>query len=432
MLLALTSLVRALAPVEAAPALHTVLEGLASAPFLAMALGALLTWSCHSSVAIVLLVVSLAASGVASPSLSLALVLGANVGGALAPVLTAESPTARRIPIGNLIIRAVGCCLALPLVAPIAEGLHRFGMNGAAHLVVNFHLAFNLVLALAFLPLTDATARLLKRLLPDAVQTADAGHPRHLNMAALASPEAALADATLEAMRMAEMAGSMLKGSLEVFRTGERGLAREIGRTDAELDRLGSAVRHYLADLGAGEVPLSESDGERAQGILSFALNIEHIGDIVSNNLLEFAARRVKQTGQPFTAEELADIESLHAELLMSFQLGLSIFLRDDERSARRLAPRKALLWRLERQASERHYRRIHEGGTPNVEACTLYLRILRDLRRVHSHIAAWAYPAFERHGLLRGASTPEEGSALNEQLAASSRNSQNLSVTAP
>jgi phosphate:Na+ symporter len=208
----------------------------------------------------------------------------------------------------------------------------------------------------------------------------------------------------------------MLKGSLEVFRTGERGLAREIGRTDAALDRLGSAVRHYLADLGAGEVPLSDNDGERAQDILSFALNIEHIGDIVSNNLLEFAARRVKQTGQPFTADELADIESFHAELLMSFQLGLSVFLRDDERSARRLAPRKSLLWRLERQASERHYRRLHEGGAPNIEACTLYLRILRDLRRVHSHIAAWAYPAFERHGLLRGASTPEEGAVLPNQ----------------
>jgi pimeloyl-ACP methyl ester carboxylesterase len=129
MLLALTSLVRALAPVEASPVLHTVLQGLASAPVLALALGALLTWACHSSVAIVLLIVSLAASGVAGPGLSLALVLGANVGGALAPVLTADSPTARRIPVGNLIIRAVGCLLALPFVTPIAEGLRDFAAD---------------------------------------------------------------------------------------------------------------------------------------------------------------------------------------------------------------------------------------------------------------------------------------------------------------
>jgi phosphate:Na+ symporter len=177
-------------------------------------------------------------------------------------------------------------------------------------------------------------------------------------------------------------------------------------------------------------VPLSDSDGERAQEILSFALNIEHIGDVVSNNLLEFAARRVKQTGQPFTAEELSDIESLHAELLLSFHLGLSVFLRDDERSARRLVPRKALLWRLERQASERHYRRIHDSGAASVEASTLYLRILRDLRRVHSHIAAWAYPAFERHGLLRGSTTPEDGPvSLNQEVDLLSENQGDLSA---
>jgi phosphate:Na+ symporter len=410
MLLALTSLVRALAPVEAAPALRALLGALANAPLVALALGALLTWACHSSVAIVLLIVSLAASGAANADLSLALVLGANVGSAFAPLLAADSPAARRIPLGNLIMRAVGCLLVLPFTEPIAELLAHLGARGAAHLVVNFHLAFNLALALIFLPLAGPTAVILKRFLPDPAQADDAGRPRHLNAAALASPEAALADATLEAIRMAEMAAGMLKGALVVFRTGERSLAREIGKTEAALDRLGSAVRHYLADLGGGEVPLSDSDGERAQEILSFALNIEHIADIVSNNLLEFAARRIKQTGQPFTADELSDIESLHAELLQSFQLGLTVFLRDDERSARRLAPRKALMWRLERQASERHFRCIHETGAANVEATTLYLRILRDLRRVHSHIAAWAYPAFERHGLVRGSGTPGDG----------------------
>jgi phosphate:Na+ symporter len=408
-LLALTSLVRALAPVEATQALRAVLEGLAHEPLLALAIGAALAWACHSSVAIVLLVMSLLASGAAGPELSLALVLGANLGGALAPLFAAESATARRIPLGNLLVRGVGCALVVPWLGPIAELLGELGPQGASRLVVNFHCAFNLTLAFVCLPLTGAVAALVIRLMPDTAQPEDPGRPRHLSAAAPSVPEVALADATLEAMRMAEMASDMLKGALEVFRTGGRLRAREIGRTDAALDRLGLAVRHYLVDLGAGEVPLSDEDRARAQEILAFALNIEHIGDIVSNNLLEFAARRVKHTGRPFTAEELTDIVSLHQQLLQSLQLGLNVFLRDDVRAARRLASRKAVLWRLETEAADRHFQRLRatsDGAT--AEASALYLRILRDLRRVHSHIVASAYAAFERHALLRGQGTQE------------------------
>jgi phosphate:Na+ symporter len=400
MLLALGALGHTLAPVERAPALRTVLQALTGEPVLAVLIAGGLTWACHSSVAVVLLVGSLAASGVIAPAAALALVLGANLGGTLPPLFEAGSGVARRLPLGNLLVRGVGCVVVVPLLALIA-GLLAQIEPAPARLVVNFHTAFNLVLAVLFLPFTDRLAALLVRFLPDPPRPADPGKPIHLEPAALDSASVALANAARETLRMADMFEGMLRGSIEVFRSGDRHRASDISRTERIMDRLGAAIRRYLADIG-DEQPLDDEDeGARGQEILSAVINLEHAGDIVANNLLEFAARRARRGGG-FAPQELDAIAAMHAELVESLRLGLTVFLRGDAalREARQLVVRKRLLRRLETEAADTNIRSL-QGTTEGVLAAGvdsgIFLRIVRDLRRVHSHIAALAYPVLER-----------------------------------
>jgi phosphate:Na+ symporter len=390
MLLALGALVHALAPVESAPVLRAVLGSLAGEPVLALLIAAALTWACHSSVAVVLLIASLAASGVISPASSLALVLGANLGGTLPPLVEAGSAPARRLPLGNLLMRAVGCVVVLPFLPAIAGLLGHVEAAGA-RLAVNFHFAFNLVLAVAFFPLTRRLAAFLCRLLPDPPRPADPAKPVHLEAAALDTASVALANATRETLRMADMFEALLRQAIEVFRSGDRRRAAEISRSERIMDRLGAAIRRYLADIG-DEQPLDdEAEGARGQEILSAVINLEHAADIVANNLLEFAARRARGGG--FAPAELELIGAMHAELLQSLRLGLTVFLRGDAalREARLLMPRKRLLRRLEAVASQR------QRPPPQAADNGDFLRVVRDLRRVHSHIAALAYPVLER-----------------------------------
>jgi phosphate:Na+ symporter len=402
MLLALGSLVHTLEPVETAPALRAVLGSLAGEPVLAVLIAAALTWGCHSSVAVVLLIGSLAASDVVSPAGSLALVLGANLGSALPPLFEAGSASARRLPLGNLLVRAVGCVIALP-VLPQITGLLAQVDPAPARLVVNFHTAFNLALAILFLPLTDRLAALLVRLLPDPPRPVDPAKPIHLEGAALDSASVALGNAERETLRMADMFEGMLRGAIEVFRTGDRHRAADISRTERIMDRLGAAIRRYLADIG-NEQPLDDEDeGARGQEILSAVINLEHAGDIVANNLLEFAAKRMRRGGG-FAPEELDVIAAMHAELVESLRLGLTVFLRGDValRDARRLVVRKRQLRRQEADAAALVVRSPQADTVDPSEVTTRvdnsdFLRIIRDLRRVHSHIAALAYPVLER-----------------------------------
>jgi len=409
MLLSLHLLVLTMAPMENAQALRAVLQSLSDEPFIALLVAAVLTWACHSSVAVVLLIVSLATTGVVDAPGALALVLGANLGGTLPALFDAGSPVARRLPLGNLLVRAFGCLICLPLLHLITQWLAPLGVS-PARIVVNFHTAFNLALALLFILPVERFAQFLVRLLPEPPKPSDASVPQYLDPAALDSANVALANAAREAMRMLDMVENMLKGLVEVFGKDDRMRAAAISRMDPTLDRLGVAIREYLADLG-GEA-LNEEDGERSQDILSFIINIEHIGDITANNLMEFAAKKAER-GQDFSADDILDLAAMHNQVMESLQLAVAVFLRSDVRAAQQLVARKPALWRMENESSERHIRALREqrddGGGGDV-----YLRILRDLKRIHSHLAALAYPVLERVGLLQERLVRESPSPSN------------------
>jgi phosphate:Na+ symporter len=67
MLLGLHQLVLTIQPIETAPVLREILGALTREPLLDLAFAALLTWAAHSSVAVMLLLVSLAAGNVITP-----------------------------------------------------------------------------------------------------------------------------------------------------------------------------------------------------------------------------------------------------------------------------------------------------------------------------------------------------------------------------
>ena len=89
-----------------------MLGAVTSYPLLCLIAAAAITWAAHSSVAVVLVVMSIGAAHLVPPAAVLALVLGANVGSALNPLIESGqpgNPASRRLPLGNLLTRIVGC-----------------------------------------------------------------------------------------------------------------------------------------------------------------------------------------------------------------------------------------------------------------------------------------------------------------------------------
>jgi phosphate:Na+ symporter len=193
MLLALHILLDTLAPAENAPGVRVFMNAITGDPVLCIVIGAVITWAVHSSVASVLLIMSLAYAHFIPPFAALALVLGANLGSAINPVFEGarrENPASYRLPIGNLVNRLAGVLLVAPFLRPITDVLQAWQPD-LAKLTAEFHIAFNVATAVIFIGLLDGMAVLLKKLLPDQIQEADPARPRYLDESALETPSLA-------------------------------------------------------------------------------------------------------------------------------------------------------------------------------------------------------------------------------------------------
>jgi phosphate:Na+ symporter len=400
LLLALHLLLATVEPAGTAPALRGLLGVLTADPAVALAVAAVLTWAAHSSVAVVLLVASLAGAGVVSPEAAVAMVAGANLGSAVNPLVEGPSgdPAARRLPVGNLLNRGLGCVLVLAFLEPIAAGLGRVSADGGL-LAANFHLAFNLGLAALFIGPLPWVARLLVRLFPERVTVADPAAPQYLDRAALRAPHVAIANAAREALRMSDSVDAMLRGALDAFRTDDRKLVHEIRRMDDVLDRLHDAIKRYLTQISLED--LDERDARRVSDVLTFTINLEHVGDIVDRNLMEAAARKIRRKLR-FSDEGAAEVAGMLERLSETQRLAAAVFVSGDLRSARALMKEKEIVRDLETRATEAHFARLRAGRAESVETSALHLDILRDLRRINAHLVAAAYPVLDQSGELR------------------------------
>jgi phosphate:Na+ symporter len=399
-LLALHVLVGTLAPAEEAPAVRALLGSITNDPVMCIIIAAALTWAAHSSVAVVLLIMSLAYSQFVTIEAALALVLGANLGSAINPLIEAgnsNNPASRRLPVGNMLNRLVGILIALPFLHPIADEL-RAWQPDSAKLTAEFHMLFNIALAAIFIGPLDIVAQLLARMLPEKKQSDDASEPRYLDEAALETPPLALANAARETLRMGDTVETMLRDVMTAIMNNDRNLALDVERKDNVVDKLDDAIKFYITKLTRDS--LDEAEGRRAMEIISFTINLEHIGDIIDKNLSELAIKKTKRRLQ-FSPEGATELIDFHRRTLESLQEAFGIFMTGDVEAARKLLRTKTELRKAELEAAERHFERLREGRPESLETTSLHLDILSDLKRIHSHICSVAYPVLEAAGEL-------------------------------
>jgi phosphate:Na+ symporter len=407
MLLALHVLIDSLAPAETAPSVRVLLNAITNDPVMCILIAAALTWAVHSSVATVLFVMSLAYSHFVTPFAALALVLGANLGSALNPIFEGghrDNPASYRVPAGNLLNRLIGIVLVTPFLHPIAESFQAFQPD-MAKMTAEFHMAFNVALAVIFIVLLDPLAWVSKKLFPEQKASANPSAPRYLDENLLEAPSLALADASRETLHMGDVVEQMLQKVMIALMTDNRPLVSEVSRMDNIVDRLDEAIKLYVTKLTRDS--LDEREGRRAMEIISFAINLEHVGDIIDKNLSEAAAKKIKRKLQ-FSPEGAAELAGFHKRVLDSLKIAFAVFMSGDVIQARKLIAEKAELRNAELAAAERHLERLREGRPETLETTSLHLDVLRDLKRIHSHICSVAYPVLDMAGETPAAEVAE------------------------
>lgn len=393
MLLSLTLLDLAAAPVRESPLLAAFLPMLDQAWPVAVLMAAGLAFACSSSLAAVLLVLSL---GLPAP-LTVVLVLGANLGGAVVPVVLTKglAAPARRVAMGNLVIRAIGCIIALPFAGWIGPALQQVPLPWTG-LAVEAHLAFNLALAVLIWPFAGLITRGLERLVASDDREAEPG-PLWLDDAALDTPLVALTGAAREVLAIGDTVERMLVQTRLAFQQNDPAPLAEVQELERRVDRRQQEVKTYLSRLGN---QASEEERRRAITILDYVINLEHVGDIIDKGLAPEVRKKIG-LGLRFSPQGFDELDRMFVMTQENLRMAQTVFMTRDRDMARRLMELKVEIRNLERQSSQRHLFRLREGLAASRETSSLHLDILRDLKRVNAHVISVAHPILDEDGLL-------------------------------
>ncbi|MCP4471450.1 MAG: Na/Pi cotransporter family protein [Gammaproteobacteria bacterium] len=402
MLLALKLIVGASLPMRESIIIQQIFVALGEDLLLAVIFGAIIAWASHSSLATVLLIITLTSTNVLDTTVAFTFVLGANIGGAIPPFIATlgANRAARQPPLGNLLFRICGVVVTLPFIGAIASYLSPLEVDSARQ-IANFHMFFNLALAIVFFPLIGRMVALTETLIAeDDTSSDDQMVARDLDRGAFETPLVALLNAEREVLRMGEVVERMLRNTFIALKKNDTELAWQTREMDDTVNDFYDNVKRYLTSLA--REPLGEKDSRRCSEILSFATNLEHIGDIISVDLIHNIVQKKLATRSKMSLQDREDINNLYEPVLSAFQLSLSVFTSNDVSMARTLLARKYKFVKREKKAVLNHLEKIRDDANYDSGLSAMQLDVLRDLKRINSHLASVAYPILEAAGQLR------------------------------
>jgi phosphate:Na+ symporter len=281
----------------------------------------------------------------------------------------------------------------MPWVIRLLEPLSLPGETHDTQLIANVHTAFNIALALVFLPLVPLMSRALEKWIPSPTSAGGQVGVRYLDPSALESPALALGQATREILHMADIVREMLRNAYRCFEEGSETLCEEVRQEDDKVDAINNEIKSYITRLS--EQALSTEDSRREIALLGFANELENIGDIVDKNLIELAEKKITLRVE-FSREGRVELEGYFQKVLENFEIAISAFASQDKILADQLLRHKHRINELERDLRNRHFRRLHAGLTESFETSAVHLDVLTNLKRINSHLTAAAYPILE------------------------------------
>lgn len=397
-LISLGMIRQATAPIGESAIVQSIATYFQSDLISAYVLGALLAWAMHSSLAAVLTFATFATTGLIAAPVAAALVLGANLGGAIIPfsLLWSSERPARLVVLGNLVARGSLTLAALAILLLGAMPLHVLSAS-AGQQALTLHILLNVVLLICALPLVRSLTRMAEWVVPRHPDNeADSVSP--LDPGALDHAPLALACAQRELLRMSETVQAILVPVMHLFRNWDTEIARKIERREDEIDRMHFEIKIYVSRLR--ETVIQPSQEKKTLEIVAIANNLEEAADRIAVNLVALA-KKMADESITFSDQGLADIEHFHDQIVTNGQLALSVLTTGDAEAARQLVAEKDRIRIEEHRLQERHLKRLQQGATASIETTNIHQETLRLLKQINAALTYVAYPIAEETGDL-------------------------------
>jgi len=390
----------ATAPMITDPATQSVMAYLGRDLFSAFVIGAVFAWGVHSSVAAVLLFVTLAGQAILPVSAAAAMILGANLGGAfIAFVLTYTAPLAsRHMVVGNLVLRGGVAVVAILAIAWTPDILSYLG-DTPIRQSINLHLAFNVVLAVLALPLVGPVTSVLTKVIvekPGSDATLSAISALDPNL--VDKPRRGLDSAARELLGMGQKIEQMLQATEPLYDRWNNDTAQSIVAQDAALKETHLEIKLYLARMG--QKGLDEDLSRRSMELASISTSLDSASDAIARTMLDLAQRLDAQNLQ-FSTQGRSEISDFSERVQSNVQLALNVMMHQNPAEARELVAAKEKVRKVEQKLQRSHIGRLREGLAESIETSNIHQETLRALKQINTAFSMVGYPILVKSGDL-------------------------------
>ncbi|MCR4718144.1 MAG: Na/Pi cotransporter family protein [Firmicutes bacterium] len=372
-----------------------------SNPIMGVLAGFVLTAIIQSSSASVGVLQAISITGAINFSTALPLILGANIGAALTPMLSAinGNTNAKRVAAACMQIKLISVAV-LAGAFYIANAIFGFSIMsdtvGAVYIAI-IHTVFNLLATVILMPFSDKLEKLAKNSVKGKKDKKKTDVFDTLDERFLLMPGYAVEKCNELVRQMAEISKTMILMSLGmIYEYDEKGAA-EIEENERLVDTYEDKISTYLVHLALGK--LSERDSKTVTHLLHVVGDLERISDHAVN--VVSAAREIYEKKIEFSKDAKREIDVMFDAICEILKITVTALETDDRELAKRVEPLEQTIDNLKRTIKDNHINRLRDGIC-KIEFGFVLSDIITNCERVADHCSNIAVSILEmKHNSL-------------------------------
>ena len=373
-------------------------------PIALLFIGALITAIMQSSTAVNAILLSMLTAGIqigSGGNAILYIVLGTNIGTCVTALISSMGATtnAKRAALIHFLFNFCGSVLFL-IVLSIWKGFMSdfwtkiidFGndeMSSRMQLAL-FHLAFNSICTIIFLPLTSVIVKVTEFLIRDKKKK-EVIRITYMDERMLSTPTVAIAQLIKETVSMGDECMDVLKKSFEAFMARDTSIAEDINAENEDIAVISKQITDYLIKVSGENV--SVHDDQRISILYHAIGDMLRISEI-SDNIVKYT-RSVVEKGLNFSDSVLKEIRVMYGKLDEMYRLAIDIFENMDKSRFDMLEVIENTVDAMRKSLIDGHIRRLNEG-TCSPESSAVFVNFVNNLERVGDHITFIAHSVEE------------------------------------
>ena len=318
------------------------------------------------------------------------IVLGTNIGTCVTALISSlgASTNAKRAALIHLLFNSFGAIVFL-FVLNIWHGFGDFWFriigNPEMELAL-FHLAFNLICTLIFLPMTGVFVKITEAVVKEKKEE-EKIRITYMDERMLATPTVAIAQLQKEAVLLGNRCMDNLKLSFDGFINKDVSVADEVAKENDEINLTSKQITDYLIKVSGATV--SVHDDTRISILYHAIGDMLRISEI-SDNIVKYTKTTVEKE-LVFSDNVIVSLKEMYQNIVDLYKIAIEIFETKSGEKYPELEYIEDCIDGMRKALIDGHIKRLNEGSC-DARNSAVFINLVSNLERVGDHITFIAH----------------------------------------